>query len=122
MRDINEAYKILSDGFLKEQYDAELKKISLNNSIRREKIYQSPNTVNVSQPKSTKTHKIGSFMSLVDVSKEVLKNVPKKREKQELSKNDIKAGIITGIIVVILLLILWFIPFTRDFLRSLIPF
>ena len=71
----------------------------------------------------TKPHKVGTFMSIVDLTKVIFKrrNI-KKGEPRKIQKEDKMAAIITFVIVVVLGIILWFIPATNGFLRSLIPF
>jgi hypothetical protein len=94
-----------------EQNERYKKNISSERNITREQ----------SKNKTVKPHAVGTFGSLVDVGREVFKNMPK-GEKKELQKDDIKAGVITLIIVILVGIILWIIPPTRGFLRSLIPF
>lgn len=131
MRDINEAYKILSDAFLREQYDTELEK--------EDRYYKfDKNAQNIMKQKEGKTksrgqedrrqeevvevHKVGTFMALVDVTKELFRHRPKNKEKKELKREDMLAAGITLVIVIVLGIILWFIPATKGFIRSLIPF
>ncbi len=135
VRDLNEAYKILSDDFLREQYDAELlKEESYRNQFnnkqnnkysenKKEKTDFINKLNNINKNEEEKIHKVGTLGSMADLTKEIFKGLSyKKREKKKLQEEDIKAGIITAIIMVILLVVLWIIPFTRGFIRSLIPF
>jgi curved DNA-binding protein CbpA len=128
-KDINEAYKILSDTFLKEQYDVELEK-----ELEQEKQYKNmQNTRNykeqekeekeTSQNEETeKTTELGNAVKLVKILIENLKIRKNKNEKKEITKEDITAAVITLVIVIVLGVILWFIPVTKGFIRSLIPF
>ena len=56
-----------------------------------------------------KQHKVGTFMSLVDLSKSIFSNRPRIREKRKLQKEDKMAALITLVIVVVLGVILWFL-------------
>ena len=129
VQELNEAYHVLSDNFLREQYDIELERekenrysnISYENSRRKNNVRQE-NNVAENHENQGKQHKVGTFMSLVDLSKSIFSNRPRRREKRKLQKEDKMAAAITFVIVVILGIILWFIPATNGFLRSLIPF
>lgn len=129
VQELNEAYHVLSDNFLREQYDIELERekenrysnISYENSRRKNNVRQE-NNVAENYENQGKQHKVGTFMSLVDLSKSIFSNRPRRREKRKLQKEDKMAAAITFVIVVILGIILWFIPATNGFLRSLIPF
>lgn len=131
-RELNEAYHILSDDFLRSQYDLELQKQENNqksnrfqnnintrqtyNNKQEEQQYQEPQ-------QEIKQHKVGSFMAMVDVFNAVFKkrkNGPK--IPKQLKREDWLAGVITIAIVLILGIILWFIPATNGFIRSLNPF
>lgn len=142
-RELNEAYHVLSDNFLRNQYDAEIEREILSKQSTKQNINQLNNT-NVKskrnttkkvekeyeqniqyneQPKEIKQHRVGTFMGIVDVAKEVFKkrgNLPK--EAKGLKREDWIAAGITIAIVLILGIILWFIPATNGFIRSLNPF
>ena len=127
-RELNEAYHVLSNEFLREQYDLELEKeqnfSDSNKNYTRdnnENDYKNEKTNKNEKIKEEKPHKVGTFMSIVDL----LKNVFKKREikgPREIKREDKIAAILTLIIVVVIGVILWFIPATNGFMRSLIPF
>ena len=131
IRNINEAYKILSDDFLREQYDKELQK---EEDIYNQRVYKQKEK-NTNYKADTKkknrkedyaqeqmpTHNVGTFMSLVDLVSVTFKNMPK-REKSKLQKEDFIAGGLTILIVGILIVVLWFIPATNGFVKSLLPF
>lgn len=131
IRNINEAYKILSDDFLREQYDKELQK---EKDIYKQRVYQKREKgIKSKYEKKDKnkkedytqeqmpTHNVGTFMSLVDLVSVTFKNMPK-REKRKLQKEDFIAGGLTILIVAILIVVLWFIPATNGFVKSLVPF
>lgn len=136
LRDLNEAYHVLSDDFLREQYDIELEKeINARNRVEQKqfKNYNNSkkieNTEKPEEPEEpenqeVKTHKVGTFMAIVDIVREVFKK--RKHNKtiktEESKKRDLMAAGITAVIVIVLGIILWFIPATNGFMRSLIIF
>lgn len=131
LRDINEAYKILTDDFLREQYNLELEKeMQYNidygqreNEVEQDSVYKRQKRTKKSeeQEDTSRPHKVGTFMSLVDLSKTIFKNVPKNGIKN-IKREDLIAAGLTVLIVIVLGVILWFIPATNGFIRSIIPF
>ena len=131
-RELNEAYHILSDDFLRSQYDLELQKQENNqksnrfqNNINTRQNYNNKQEGQQYQEpqQEIKQHKVGSFMAMVEVFNAVFKkrkNGPK--IPKQLKREDWLAGVITIAIVLILGIILWFIPATNGFIRSLNPF
>lgn len=131
-RELNEAYHILSDDFLRSQYDLELQKQEnnqksnrfQNNINTRQNYYDKQEEQQYQEPQQEiKQHKVGSFMAMVDVFNAIFKkrkNGPK--IPKQLKREDWLAGVITIAIVLILGIILWFIPATNGFIRSLNPF
>lgn len=135
-QDINEAYRILSDDFLREQYNKELEKQQVENN--RQNITQQPRRTKTEkkanhhqvQPKEVpleqrmQNHKIGSFGSIIELTKELVYDFEKSREQRkeikEVTKNDVLAIVLTIIIVIIIGVILWFIPFTNGWMRELL--
>ena len=127
LRELNEAYHILSSDFLREQYDVELEKEKqFNNTINNKKIYKNTSSQNVKEENNknqeVKKYKVGTIMSMVDLLKDIFKKRKKGEKPIEIKKEDKMAAIITLIIVVVLGVALWFIPATNGFIRSLIPF
>lgn len=117
MKEISEAYQVLINDFLREQYDLELKK----QEIGDRKVL--PNKKEAKKPtKETnkKKSQVGSFSSLIEITKELLKSRPKKGEKREITQNDIVAIILTIIVVILIGVILWFVPFTNGWMRQLL--
>lgn len=128
IKDINEAYKILSSEFLKEQYDSELEKENLKkNNIKYE---SKPEPKNSKQKESEefsqkmKKHKVGSFAGIIELTKQLIKDLKqsktKREEIKEVTKKDVLAVGLTIITVIILGIILWFIPFTNGWMRELL--
>ena len=130
-KDINEAYKILSDAFLKEQYDLELEKEknqkqtynNLNNDPKniRQNRNRTRNKKQDIEQKEEPEHKVGTFMAMIDLLKTIFRERPK-GEKRKIQREDKIAAGLTFIIVIVLGVIMWFIPATNGFIRSLIPF
>lgn len=130
-RQINEAYKILSDEFLREQYNKEIEKENMFNRQYNSN-YNNLNNINKNTKNKNETenninsrsqkHQVGTFMGMIDLLKEIWKNRPKIKEKKQPDKKDMIAAGLTAIIVITLGIILWFIPATHGFVRSLIPF
>lgn len=141
LKDINEAYKILSDNFLREQYDTELEKENSykysnnmqymnnqENSRYQKKSRNNKRTIEENyyeqeqQPEERKNN-VGTFAGLVDLTKALFSNMPKREKgKKEIKKEDLIAAGLTAIIILALGVILWFIPATNGFIRSLWPF
>lgn len=129
LKDINEAYYILSDEFLKEQYDAELKKASIqrqqrnSSNIANQQIHQQTKKAEPSKA-ANRNYKVGSFSSIVDFTKQLIydltKNKEKRNEIKDVTRKDIFAIVLTIIVVIIIGIILWFIPFTNGWIRELL--
>lgn len=128
LKEINEAYRILSDDFLREQYNNELEK---QEEIERKERYEEKTIENQEQPKQKRqkssnnqseehNYKVGSLGSLIDLTKQLISSRPERKEKKEISKKDILAVGLTIIIVLIIGVILWFIPFTNGWMRELL--
>lgn len=130
MKDINEAYNVLSDAFLREQYDNELQKEKLkekeyhdayaktkmiNNFIEenREKEEEEFN-------KKMQKHKVGSFSGIIELLKELYSNKPKRQELKDITKKDFVALILTIVVIILIGIILWNIPFTNGWMRELL--
>lgn len=148
IKEINEAYSVLTDEFMKEQYDAELEKqeqaelykkynqkqtnnikTNMNNvnntaSNRKEnKNHKSQRNKNEEAEdfnERMKKHKVGSFSGIVELCKELYKNKPKRDEIKEITKKDIIALILTIIVVILIGVALWYIPFTNGWMRELL--
>lgn len=141
LKEINEAYHILSDSFLKEQYDIELEKEKQeeykkmygeqNYSTERGTHYQPSNTNQNTQNKRpkqqnnqtqqvTKKPQIGTLDSAIELVKELYNDRPKRQEYKEMTKKDIIAILLTIVVVFAIGLILWAIPFTNGWMRELL--
>ena len=134
VKELNEAYKVLSDDFLRLQYDEELEKEnerinSRNSSIKennaRNVNYQNANEnylneENLEQKAQKEKSKVGTLAGLIELTKELIKNKPKRDEVKEMTKKDIFAILLTIIIVILIGVALWFIPFTNGWMRELL--
>ena len=67
---------------------------------------------------------IGSFGAITNIMHSTLSGLKrgKGKKREKMKREDFIAIILTVIIILILGVILWFIPFTRSFIRNLIPF
>ena len=120
---------MLSDHFLKEQYDSELEKEEENKYIKNEENQQYNSNKNINNNKKNneedfnermKKHKVGSFGGIIELCRELYRNKPKREEFKKMTKKDIIAIILTIIVVIIIGIILWFIPFTNGWMRELL--
>ena len=133
-RELNEAYRILSSDFLREQYDLESEKekqLNSENTVTDHYSQQNNNHINQKEPrrgknknqeKEEKPHKVGTIMSMVDLIKEIFRKRDRNGAPRKLQKEDKLAALLTFIIVIVIGVALWFIPFTHSFIRDLIPF
>ena len=131
IKEINEAYNVLTDEFMKEQYDTELEKQEQETLYRKYGNRQNNNVNNKEknniQEKEVedfnermKKHKVGSFSGIIELCKELYKNKPKRDEIKEVTKKDILALVLTIIVVILIGISLWFIPFTNGWMRELL--
>lgn len=131
IKEINEAYNVLTDEFMREQYDSELEKQEQELLYRKYGSRQN-NSINNKEKNSVqekevddfnermKKHKVGSFSGIVELCKEIYINKPKRDEIKEVTKTDILAFILTVLVVILIGIILWFIPFTNGWMRELL--
>lgn len=146
VRELNEAYQVLSDDFLKSQYDMELRKVKgqynnyqyETNNVKtsdRNNIKQYENSNNSSmnfEPKSeketsAKKSNVGTIGSMIGIVKELIKVFSNRKAKakngkksKEDSRLDLVALGLTIICLIIIGIILWFVPFTNGWMRQLI--
>ncbi len=128
VKEINEAYSILSDEFLKEQYDNELKKqeIEEQNTHEQQKAsyVQEKTKSDLPLEERMKKHKVGSIGAMIELTKELIHdmvdNKEKRQEIKEITKKDILAILLTIVVVILIGIALWFIPFTNGWMRELL--
>lgn len=149
-KEINEAYNILSNDFLREQYDLELEKKreqnyyqenktkdyanknndqykkkndnSINNEQNIENDSDNNNSENL-RKKTREKNKIGTFGSIVELLQNLVQLIRKSTHAEEVesdAKKNIIAFLLTIVVVVIIGIILWFIPFTNGWMRGLL--
>lgn len=132
-KDITEAYKILSDEFLREQYDLELEKDNKNiktfNSTRKESrnnVEKNKDRINeknnYEEEKTYGKNSVGTLMGLFSVTKALVQNKPRIKSIKEIEKEDYIAAGLTLLIMLVVGIILWFIPITNNFMRTILPF
>ena len=122
-KEINEAYKILSDDFLRMQYEEELKKeYDKNNGTYFEEENSKKRIDKKKQRKEARKNKndVGTLMGIIDVIKEIFKAKPNRIDKRKIDKKDITALVVAIVITLIVLIIMWFIPATQGFVKGIL--
>jgi len=138
IKEVNEAYRVLSDDFLREQYNGEIERQqmeSFTNSYDSDKRMQRQNRTNkqnentevknpiVDSNKEKKVdtkYKVGSIYGIIELCKELYKNRPSKKELKQMTKKDGMAIGLTIMTILLLGVLLWFIPFTNGWMRELL--
>ena len=134
IKEINAAYNILSDEFLREQYDYELNRQDASNKKNFNQEPVEPTMPHDSYRQTTqrrsfkqqrvKQPKIGSFGSLIELTKQLIHDLAKSKEKREqvkeVTKKDVLAIALTIVVIILIGIILWFIPFTNGWMRELL--
>lgn len=135
IEDIKEAYSVLSDDFLRNQYDKEIgivssvrpkapsknknsqtREINSNRRNLQSKAKEANTEYEEERPKKEKST-LGTIKGVKNVAEVVFSNLPKiKFRKPE--KKGVLALLAAIAIILVLGLILWFIPFTNGFMRS----
>ena len=146
MREINEAYDVLSDDFLREQYDFEFRREKISNmnnnssrvntnignsdsneydNLNQQQTNNTQQNTNYSNSEKKKKRRIeyrynniGTIDGAADIIREMFKGGLPKREKRKLVKKDIFAIVLTIVIVILIGVILWFLPFTNSWMRE----
>lgn len=122
MKEINEAYEVLSNEFLREQYDIELEKEEMlryhdslvNRQVEENQVPRMKKQV----VDADRTYKVGTFSAVRELAREVFENRPHLGGLP--NKKGWIAILLTAVIIILLGVILWFIPFTNGFMRELI--
>ena len=135
LKDINEAYNILSDSFLRSQYDLEIQKeknsARINESRTRDNI--KTNEIDINKTNTSKNQKnnsqnehvrkrsnVGTLFGIIELIKDLWANKPEKRERKKMNQTDWLAVGLTIVALIIIGIILWFIPFTNGWMRQLL--
>lgn len=123
IKEINEAYHILSDEFLREQYDREYQQQE-ELGMNRDNNYAMKQNNKRRIKRQDKVAKVGSFASMFDLTKQLIHDIARSKEKREeikeVTKKDILAILLTIVAMIIIGIILWFIPFTNSWMRELL--
>ena len=134
IKEINEAYNVLSNSFLKEQYDKELYANTQNNQFQehdysrlyreKEKLkyqleqekHKKTNTKKSQDNNEEETPQVGTGNSILNIFKTLFKHRPTMETIKNIKRIDIIALILTIIVVLLIGTILYFLPFTHDWM------
>ena len=137
IKEINEAYNVLSDVFLKEQYDAELQKEKQQNQyankyqendysqLYREKeklkyqlAHEKYEKEEIRKQKNQEDQEVAndSSIGMIKLVKLIFSNRPRFKKIKDLNSQDIIALVLTAVIMITLGIALYFIPFTHDWM------
>ena len=132
IKEINEAYYILTDKFLRNQYDLELEKEKnkkyqeIQNKVnqvhsqpRKEKVVNQKKQNNKNE-KEINNNNVGTIYGIIDLCKELIKSKPKREEIKKVTQKDLLAVGLTILAMILLGIILWFLPFTNGWMRELL--
>lgn len=132
LKAINEAYHVLSDEFLREQYDNEI--YNQNRIPSQGEVKPKVRTKSEYQPKNRKEkapleeqkekYKVGTMGSMIELTKglihDISKNKGKRRRIKDMNSQDALAIVLTVLVVIVIGIILWFLPFTNSWMRELL--
>ena len=120
IKEINEAYEVLSNDFLREQYNLELQKeeFKKKEDIKEKKKSSQEEIEELNS--NMKRHKVGTFSGTMELLKEIYINKSKRQEVKEITRKDIIAVILTIIVIILIGIALWYIPFTNGWMRELL--
>lgn len=123
LKEINEAYEVLSNDFLREQYNMELEREEMLRYHQNNLQYEEPNKKQFQKekdkiPEEYRTYKMGTFSAVRELAREVFTNRP--IISGAPNKKTWIAILWTILIIIALGIILWFIPFTNGWMRELI--
>ena len=129
LKEINEAYDVLSNEFLKEQYDLELKKEREKElekkygkqtyGTEKNNFYEPPQKTAPKVEKTEQKNSTSTLTEIINLVKMIYKDKPKRQEYKETTKKDLLAIFLTIIVVIAIGIILWYIPFTNGWIREL---
>ncbi len=129
---ITEAYGVLSNTFIRDQYDQEIDKIKneklQENEVTKTKIKQekekTKRKIKNDKPKKEVEQKsqIGTMGGVINILKSMIETIKgfnfQKKDKATRKKDFLALGI-TILLVILILVVLWFIPITNQFVREL---
>ncbi len=120
IKEINEAYEVLSNDFLREQYDLELQKEEIRTKEERKEKKEKTQKEVEEFNQNMKRHKVGTFSGAIELLKEIYQNKSKREEVKEVTRKDIVAIILTIVVIILIGIILWYIPFTNGWMKELL--
>mgnify|MGYP005763290789 CR=1 FL=1 len=139
LKDLNEAYYVLSNVSLREQYDKELYEQNIRQQTRQNKIEQQVNNVQEQEPflnsfKNSKKKKqkevknnnqnnnyeVGTLSGIIAIIERLFQDRPDISKIKKAKKKDILIFLLAVLIVLVFCVILWFIPFTNTFIRQIL--
>ena len=143
LKQINEAYDILSDSFLRGQYDTELQRqkeeeikakygdkdygtektkfYGRTNENQKNKSEQDLRREQYDQEeKKRQAQKLGTLAGVIDFVKVLYNDRPKRKELADVTKKDLFAIVLAILIVIAIGVILWCIPFTNGWIREIL--
>ena len=95
-----------------------------NNNTNQTKSARSKNNSNNSNQNREKLskqeyrRKMSSFSGVIELTKELYKDKPKRDKLKKITLKDIIAIIMTIIVIILIGMVLWFIPFTNSWMRE----
>ena len=113
LKEINVAYKILSDDLLRDQYDNE---ISKNKVVASSETPRKDKSKVTSTPKNKEDVKYKSVFDLLPESVKSIVNIFK--NFKNIKRDDWFALGLTLLIMIVLGLLLWFLPFTHNWMYN----
>ena len=134
-KEITEAYRILSDEFLREQYNNELEeqeeiyKQRFDNLQKQEENKQDKKKKQKQYDEQTFEQRVneqgmGTLGGIIELTKQLINDIRKSKERREEFKENTQKNIIAIILTVIIIItigvILWYIPFTNGWMRELL--
>lgn len=139
IKEINEAYDVLSDDFLKEQYDKELQR-ELNKSnnnfqesdygrlykekerLKYQLAHEKREKTRVADTKRQESQNVQKDNSpsagIIELLKEMFSYMPKISDVKNIKRIDILAFILTVAVILFIGAILYLIPFTHDWMNK----
>lgn len=120
LKEINVAYKVLSDDLLKDQYDSERQRENFKKTYTQEKKVNKENVSNKVYVKETENKKkkekpkgvFDLLPGMVGTLVNAVKNI------KNLNKKDVFAMGLTVCIMIVIFLLLWIIPFTHEWVYN----
>ena len=140
LKDLNEAYYVLSNVSLREQYDKALYEQNIRKEIEKNGIQQQqennvqeqgPFLKSLKNSKKKKTsevknnnqnnnYEVGTLSGIIAIIERLFQDKPDISKIKKAKKKDILIFLLAVLIVLVFCVILWFIPFTNTFIRQIL--